>query len=414
MAGKATTLAGVDGAGQHADHPPRRPSTRPSSRSSVDAVLLRGCRPARRSSSRASRSSRAPARTTWPPARPGRSTILRRNPYYTGSRPHDLARITIAAGTSDTANALQVRSRQARRRHRRDLRRRRPAEQPVRRRQPGRPRRPPAVLREPVAVGLVPGDEHEPSDVRLGRRPARRSTSPSIARRWPARAARSRASSPTTTWRPACSAPAARPSTRRAGPDLAKARALAGSHAAHRHPLHLHRPALRRPRRGDHGRPLRRSGSPSRPASTSWAPCSPSSATKGEAFDIADVGFTVDYPDPGDFLAAQLDSKNIHESNNSTFSYLHDAKADTLLRDRRGSDGRGPRDRLEGRRALPRRGRRAVGRVRVRQRPQPVLGQGRLPALPARLRDGPGAPLQALDGRGGRRGPRLPRARPSA
>jgi ABC-type oligopeptide transport system substrate-binding subunit len=54
--------------------------------------------------------------------------------------------------------------------------------------------------------------------------------------------------------------------------------------------------------------------------------------TRGEPFDLADVGFAVDYPDPGDFLAAQLDSRNIHERNNATFSYLRDARADRLLR----------------------------------------------------------------------------------
>ena len=45
---------------------------------------------------------------------------------------------------------------------------------------------------------------------------------------------------------------------------------------------------------------------------------------KGEPFDIADEGWIADYPDPYDFINKLLDGRTIQESNNVNFSYFND------------------------------------------------------------------------------------------
>jgi ABC-type transport system substrate-binding protein len=48
--------------------------------------------------------------------------------------------------------------------------------------------------------------------------------------------------------------------------------------------------------------------------------------TKGEPFDICDVGWVADYPDPFDFIDVLLNGNNIHGSNNNNYPYLNNAK----------------------------------------------------------------------------------------
>jgi ABC-type transport system substrate-binding protein len=46
-------------------------------------------------------------------------------------------------------------------------------------------------------------------------------------------------------------------------------------------------------------------------------------STKGEPFDIATIGWNVDYPDPSDFLNLLLDGNAIGPKNNLNFSYFN-------------------------------------------------------------------------------------------
>ena len=48
--------------------------------------------------------------------------------------------------------------------------------------------------------------------------------------------------------------------------------------------------------------------------------------TRGEPFDIADEGWVADYADPYDFINVLLDGRNIQASNNNNLSYFNDAK----------------------------------------------------------------------------------------
>lgn len=45
-------------------------------------------------------------------------------------------------------------------------------------------------------------------------------------------------------------------------------------------------------------------------------------STKGEPFDMATIGWNVDYPDPSDFLNQLLDGNAIAPKNNVNFSYF--------------------------------------------------------------------------------------------
>lgn len=48
--------------------------------------------------------------------------------------------------------------------------------------------------------------------------------------------------------------------------------------------------------------------------------------TKSEAFDICNVGWIADYPDPFDFMNVLLSGESIHDSNNNNYSYFNNAK----------------------------------------------------------------------------------------
>ena len=48
--------------------------------------------------------------------------------------------------------------------------------------------------------------------------------------------------------------------------------------------------------------------------------------TRGEPFDIADEGWTADYADPYDFINVLLDGRNIQAANNNNLSYFDDPK----------------------------------------------------------------------------------------
>ncbi len=54
-------------------------------------------------------------------------------------------------------------------------------------------------------------------------------------------------------------------------------------------------------------------------------------STKGEPFDIATIGWTVDYPDPSNFLNLLLDGRSIAPQNNLDFSYFDDASYNRKL-----------------------------------------------------------------------------------
>jgi peptide/nickel transport system substrate-binding protein len=45
--------------------------------------------------------------------------------------------------------------------------------------------------------------------------------------------------------------------------------------------------------------------------------------TKSEAFDICNVGWIADYPDPFDFMNVLLSGESIHDSNNNNYSYFN-------------------------------------------------------------------------------------------
>jgi peptide/nickel transport system substrate-binding protein len=53
--------------------------------------------------------------------------------------------------------------------------------------------------------------------------------------------------------------------------------------------------------------------------------------TRGEPFDIAFDGWQADYADPYDFLNVLLDGKNIHATNNVNFSYFDDPRYNRAL-----------------------------------------------------------------------------------
>jgi peptide/nickel transport system substrate-binding protein len=53
--------------------------------------------------------------------------------------------------------------------------------------------------------------------------------------------------------------------------------------------------------------------------------------TKGEPFDAALVGWNQDYPDPYDFLNILLDGNNIHADNNNNLAYFNVAKVNRQL-----------------------------------------------------------------------------------
>jgi ABC-type transport system substrate-binding protein len=48
--------------------------------------------------------------------------------------------------------------------------------------------------------------------------------------------------------------------------------------------------------------------------------------TKSEAFDICNVGWIADYPDPYDFINVLLSGDSIHDSNNNNYSYFNNAR----------------------------------------------------------------------------------------
>ena len=261
---------------------------------------------------------------------PGRSTILRRNPFYTGSRPHDLAKITIAAGNTDIANALQVRSGKL------DgtiggtfadaaqLNSLYGATSPA-----AREGHQQFFVNPSLSVSFLAMNTSRPT---FASADVRRAVNYAIDR--PTLARQSGAFSGVVTdhyLAPGLLGAGGTDVYPTTGPDLAKATALAGS-TPRTAILYTCTDQPCAARAAVITADLQKIGITVETRQYEWGTLFAKLGTKGEAFDIADVGFTVDYPDPGDFLAAQLDSKNVHESNNSTFSYLHDAKADTLLR----------------------------------------------------------------------------------
>jgi peptide/nickel transport system substrate-binding protein len=52
---------------------------------------------------------------------------------------------------------------------------------------------------------------------------------------------------------------------------------------------------------------------------------------RGAAFDIADLGWQADYPEPSDFVDALVDSKGIRARNSSDVAYFHDASYNRKL-----------------------------------------------------------------------------------
>jgi peptide/nickel transport system substrate-binding protein len=53
--------------------------------------------------------------------------------------------------------------------------------------------------------------------------------------------------------------------------------------------------------------------------------------TKSEAFDICNVGWIADYPDPYDFVNVLLSGDSIHESGNNNYSYFNNAKYTRMM-----------------------------------------------------------------------------------
>jgi peptide/nickel transport system substrate-binding protein len=53
--------------------------------------------------------------------------------------------------------------------------------------------------------------------------------------------------------------------------------------------------------------------------------------TKSEAYDICNVGWIADYPDPFDFMNVLLSGDSIHDSNNNNYSYFNNGKVNSQL-----------------------------------------------------------------------------------
>jgi ABC-type oligopeptide transport system substrate-binding subunit len=53
---------------------------------------------------------------------------------------------------------------------------------------------------------------------------------------------------------------------------------------------------------------------------------------RGEPYDIADEGWLADYADPYDFINVLLSGDNIHQTNNSNFAYFNSPKYNQLMR----------------------------------------------------------------------------------
>jgi peptide/nickel transport system substrate-binding protein len=53
--------------------------------------------------------------------------------------------------------------------------------------------------------------------------------------------------------------------------------------------------------------------------------------TKSEPFDICNVGWIADYPDPYDFMNVLLSGESIHDSNNNNYSYYNNPKYNRLM-----------------------------------------------------------------------------------
>jgi peptide/nickel transport system substrate-binding protein len=53
--------------------------------------------------------------------------------------------------------------------------------------------------------------------------------------------------------------------------------------------------------------------------------------TKSESFDICNVGWIADYPDPFDFMNVLLSGDSIHDSNNNNYSYFNNARVNRQL-----------------------------------------------------------------------------------
>jgi oligopeptide transport system substrate-binding protein len=269
--------------------------------------------------------------------KPGRSTILRRNPFYTGTRPHALAAITLAAGSTDTANALLVRS--------------------------GKldgtlgasfadaaqlyslygPNSPAAraghqqfFVDPTLAVSFFAMNTSRPT---FASADVRRAVNYAIDRTSLARQSGAYAGVPTDHYlAPGLLGSGGTQVYPTTGPDLSRARALAGTakRTAVLYTCNLEPCANRA---AVITADLAKIGITVETRQFAFPALYAKIGTKDEPFDLADISFAADYPDPGDFLAAQLDSRNIHDTNNSTFAYLNDAKADKLLRTAEAASG---------------------------------------------------------------------------
>jgi len=54
--------------------------------------------------------------------------------------------------------------------------------------------------------------------------------------------------------------------------------------------------------------------------------CGTKSEAASGSFDVCDVGWVADYPDPFDFVDVLLNGNNIHDSNNNNYAYFNSAK----------------------------------------------------------------------------------------
>jgi ABC-type oligopeptide transport system substrate-binding subunit len=268
---------------------------------------------------------------------PGRSLILRRNPYYTGSRPHDVAKITIAAGNSDTAIALQVRSGKldgtlaGNFTDAADLNARYGPGSPA-----ARAGHQQFFVNASLALSFLAMNTSRPT---FASADVRRAVNYALDRPTLVRQAGAFSGVPTDHYLApgllGAGGAAVYPTT---GPDLAKARALAGT-AKRTAVLYTCDLEACASRAAVITADLARIGITLETRQFGFAALYGKIGNKDEAYDLADVSFAADYPDPGDFLAAQLDSKNIHDTNNATFAYLKDAKADRLLRTAEATSG---------------------------------------------------------------------------
>jgi peptide/nickel transport system substrate-binding protein len=59
--------------------------------------------------------------------------------------------------------------------------------------------------------------------------------------------------------------------------------------------------------------------------------CGTKSEAASGAFDMCDVGWVADYPDPFDFVDVLLNGNNIHDTNNNNYAYFNSAKYNRMM-----------------------------------------------------------------------------------